>query len=210
MAKHTLFAMKIKGERMEKRGTHKKSRTAITGKLTPIEVDEQQKNKETRVGVDLIDRSASNNRASESKSLLKNVAGYDVPYFGENHLMAHAISIVLLNVPETVSNFAITRCIFTSQNRKTQDGSCTKLPLQARVIVPSEIWLIELSEDIPYKSSLRYRKYYLRYLRYLAAHELAHAYLNHDGTDPDDKEGELVNELAADRLAQQWGFRQPF
>jgi hypothetical protein len=195
---------------MGKRGTHKKSRTAIIGKLTTIAVDEQQNNKETRVVVDLIDRSASNNRAPESKSLFGNVWGYDVPYFGENHLIAHAISIVLLNVPETVSNFASTRCIFMSQNGKMQDGSCIKLPLQVRAIVPPEIWLIELSEDIPYKSSLRYRKYYLRYLRYLVAHELAHAYLNHDGTDPEDKEGELVNELAADQLAQQWGFRQPF
>jgi hypothetical protein len=140
----------------------------------------------------------------------KGVSSYYTPYCGTNKMIAHSISAVLQNVPEGVSNFAKTQCLFTSLDSKNHSGSCTKIPLHNGAILPPALWLIKLSENIPYKSSLRYRKYCQRYLCHVVAHELAHAYLNHEVTDPEDKTAELADESAADQLAQQWGFRRPF
>ena len=130
-----------------------------------------------------------------------------VPYYGDNERIRSQIAFVLLKVPESVRNFAYRQCLFSSLGQRL-GGTCAKLNQP-----PSPLWLIELSEDIPYEHSVRYRKYSETSVRYLVAHELAHAYLNHDGIYPEDKARadklERQREAEADRLAKQWGFEPP-
>jgi hypothetical protein len=132
-----------------------------------------------------------------------------VPYWGDNDEIRSAIVFVLQNVPESVRDFARQQCIFTSMDENRIVSTSFKLP-ERPLIPPPEIWLIALSEHTLYKSSYRYRKYRQNMWRYIVACELAHAYVNHDGNYPADKDltdrAKRQVEIEPE-LAEQWGFR---
>ncbi len=123
----------------------------------------------------------------------------DIPYYGENEAITSAIDFVIQNVPEPVRVFALERCIFTSLD-KGCGGCCFTVPLDPGLVVHPAFWLIQISEDFYCKSSFRYRKCSQNSLRYIVAHELAHAYLALTSV-------KLQDEAAAIQLAEQWGFR---
>ena len=128
------------------------------------------------------------------------------PYYGDNGRIRSEIVNVLLEVPEQVANFACQRCIFISINGE-YDGRCHELDVPPGPLVrPHAFWLIELSETICCARSFRYRKYAQALFRYNIAHELAHAYLDHQEVSSED---EAEREAEANRLAMQWGFVDP-
>lgn len=133
-----------------------------------------------------------------------------VPYYGDNERIRSQIAFVLLKVPEPVRNFAYQQCLFSSLDEQ-RAGTCTKLTIRPGVVLPPTFWLIELSETIYLACSLRYYRYSCSFFRHHIAHELAHAYLNHDGIYSEDKarQAEREDEAEADRLAKQWGFEPP-
>ena len=104
----------------------------------------------------------------------------NIHYWGSNEKIANAITFVLQNVPELVKNFALRECIFTSLD-KNLGGACIKLIDKPDIASSRSLWLIELSENIFYENSIRYKKCSQNMLRYIVAHELAHTYLNHVG-----------------------------
>jgi hypothetical protein len=136
-----------------------------------------------------------------TKYLVEDMTPYGIPYFGDNDKIAGAIAFVLQKVPEPVRNFAFQRCIFSSLPKNIA-GSFRNLVIRPGTIL-SSLFLIEISEELPFISSYRYRKYSQNTLQFFVALDIAHAYLNHDGYYPEKERCEAE----ANQLAEQWGFR---
>lgn len=122
-----------------------------------------------------------------------------IPYFGTNRRIADAIDFVLQKVPQPVRSFALRQCIFTSLSRNLL-GCCCNLGICSDIFSP--LFLIEISEELPFISSFRYRKSFQTNLQFTVAHELAHAYLNHGELNTETQ----LSEVEADEMAEQWGF----
>lgn len=139
------------------------------------------------------------------------------PYYGSNISVRMRIAEVLLRLPESVREFVLDECIFMLGPESRFAGFALKAPVPARALVTREFWLIALSQlewraglpkikrammekslEVCKKLGERRRKK----LEFIIAHEIAHAYLNHQLSNL----SPLDRELEADKFVRLWGF----
>jgi hypothetical protein len=109
-------------------------------------------------------------------------------YLGVDFDTQNAIIRSLARMPSMVREFAVDECVFVSVGTAVR-GLCrpTAMLADAR-------WLVVVDERLAPSS-----------IETAVAHEVAHAYLNHDIGDTTTTDEEI--EAAARELVRQWGFR---
>jgi hypothetical protein len=115
--------------------------------------------------------------------------------FGLDHFLHDHVHDVICSLPDAIRHDFVTDPAFTICDYEPGPRAVAHIPLAApRARRPSR--------SVVLKRTLRHRPN--AFVRYVIAHELAHAHLHNRGRSPSEDP-----EHAADALAAEWGFPKP-
>lgn len=120
--------------------------------------------------------------------------------FGLTEFLQNEVAGVVSALPDAVQRDLVDDPNFMLCDYEPGPGVVINVPMSLGCVTPGKTLA---GRSIVLKRTLRHRS--PQFVRWLIAHELAHAHLRHGG--PDDGEDP---ESAADALAAQWGFPRPF
>jgi len=140
----------------------------------------------------------------------------EAPYVAElgevNMFFQATLAKVLTKLPESVSKFALERCVFTSMPMGAAGVTREAILPERAMVDPHKFYLIIVDEVLSRLHEHRGRisrgeraRRSIQRLEHVFAHEIAHACMKKDAylALPEDVEAE------ADRLVAEWGFVAP-
>lgn len=139
------------------------------------------------------------------------------PYDCPNIAIRMKIAKVLTRLPESVREFVLDECVFTSAPGPMFDAITRKAQVPEGALATHEFWLIIMPSQLLGKGEANkfqramkkskeagkeFARRHSKWWEFVIAHEIAHAYLNHwrSNLSP------LDCELEANKLASLWGF----